>query len=314
MAEEMHSGQVWKKAIPEAMDRLQSRLLVVVVGSLLAWMTVWTVMLAIPNTTRFPVFILGSAVVSLTFAVAVWLLKAATPAGAGFGGLICLLLIYWSGHFDASIGRTALAPLLVLFGLTFLSTRAGRRRKAKAGLAESRKGRNAAQVIANLGMSALCVTPITDYTIGRWMSPGNISGSAPLWIFEMMRVMCLAALVEATADTVSSEIGQAFGGMPVMMPGLRRVEPGTDGAVTLLGSGVGIVTGCFVAAVGMWGLRLPLNATMVAFAAGTCGLFFDSLLGATVERKGWLGNDLVNFVSTAFAAGIAVVGYRFLIF
>jgi uncharacterized membrane protein len=36
-------------------------------------------------------------------------------------------------------------------------------------------------------------------------------------------------------------------------------------------------------------------------------LFFDSLLGATVERRGWLGNDLVNFSSTAFTAALALV-------
>ena len=35
---------------------------------------------------------------------------------------------------------------------------------------------------------------------------------------------------------------------------------------------------------------------------GFVDYFFDSLLGATVERRGWLGNDLVNFASTVFAA------------
>jgi uncharacterized membrane protein len=34
------------------------------------------------------------------------------------------------------------------------------------------------------------------------------------------------------------------------------------------------------------------------------------LLGATFERHGWLGNDLVNFTSTAFAAALAAVTYR----
>ncbi len=63
------------------------------------------------------------------------------------------------------------------------------------------------------------------------------------WIQLTMLVMCLAALVEATADTVSSEIGQAFGGRPVMVLSLKRVEVGTDGAVTLLGSGAGILAG-----------------------------------------------------------------------
>jgi uncharacterized membrane protein len=40
--------------------------------------------------------------------------------------------------------------------------------------------------------------------------------------------------------------------------------------------------------------------------AATAGLFFDSLLGATVERRGWIGNDAVNFASTGFAAAIAL--------
>jgi uncharacterized membrane protein len=43
------------------------------------------------------------------------------------------------------------------------------------------------------------------------------------------------------------------------------------------------------------------------FGAGIGGLVFDSWLGATVERRGWLGNDLVNFSSTVFAAGVAGV-------
>jgi uncharacterized membrane protein len=47
--------------------------------------------------------------------------------------------------------------------------------------------------------------------------------------------------------------------------------------------------------------------------AGICGLFFDSFLGATVERRGWIGNDLVNFASTLFAAALAAVVYRFLV-
>jgi len=45
----------------------------------------------------------------------------------------------------------------------------------------------------------------------------------------------------------------------------------------------------------------------IASAGGTFGLFFDSLLGATLERKGWLNNDAVNFLSTVSSAVFAVV-------
>lgn len=44
----------------------------------------------------------------------------------------------------------------------------------------------------------------------------------------------------------------------------------------------------------------------VSWVAGVFGLFFDSLLGATLERRGWINNDTVNFLSTASAAGFAL--------
>jgi len=44
---------------------------------------------------------------------------------------------------------------------------------------------------------------------------------------------------------------------------------------------------------------------MLAFSGGVFGLFFDSLLGATLERQGRINNDAVNFLSTLAAAVFA---------
>jgi uncharacterized protein (TIGR00297 family) len=316
MGEEMQGVEGdtgWRKAIPQARDRLQSRALVTVVGVLLALETA--------NVVRQVYFLPGEhnvrgdilpAGISLAFAVLVLCLRAATVTGAAFGGTICFLLVSGTASSQYTIIRSGLAPLTLLFVLTFLATRAGRRVKAEAGLAEKRHGRSSAQVIANVSIAGLVVSGLGfELVTGGGVCCGG--GYYRVWVWPTMMMMCLAAMVEATADTVSSEIGQAFGGRPVMLLTLERVDPGADGAVTLLGSLAGIMGGTFVAAVGMWALRLRPSQAAIALFAGICGLFFDSFLGATVERRGWIGNDLVNFISTLFAAALAAVVYRFFV-
>jgi uncharacterized protein (TIGR00297 family) len=306
MSEEMQGVEGdtgWRKAIPEGRDRLQSRVLAGVVGALLVWLSVDVLHAARTFGIRFPVFVLKVFLLSAAFAFIARRLRAATVGGAAFGGMICLVMTFWTGMWTISVVRSGLTPLVSLFLVTFLATRAGRQQKIKIGLAEARQGRSAAQVIANLSVAAICVS-FRAIWIVAWET---------LLIHKvilMMETAFVAALVEATADTVSSEIGQAFGGDPVLITGLRRVVPGTDGAVTLLGSCAGIAAGALIAISGGWAMHLSVKATLTALVAGICGLFFDSLLGATVERRGWLGNDLVNFASTAFAAALSAVIYR----
>ena len=121
-----------------------------------------------------------------------------------------------------------------------------------------------------------------------------------------MLAMPLAALAEAAADTVSSEIGQVLGGRPRMITTMRAVEPGKDGAVSIAGTLAGLVAAAIVAGAGSWALRGDWTLFKLSCAGAVFGLVFDSLLGATLEKRGWLNNDAVNFLSTASAAGIAL--------
>jgi uncharacterized protein (TIGR00297 family) len=125
---------------------------------------------------------------------------------------------------------------------------------------------------------------------------------APVMFFDLG----LAALAEAAADTVSSELGQLLSGHPRMITTLRKAEPGVDGAISVGGTVAGIAAAGLVAVAGAWALNGGLQMLAVSWIAGTFGLFFDSLLGATLEQRGWLNNDAVNFLSTGSAAGFAL--------
>ena len=245
--------------------------------------------------------VVEAVAVSVCFALLAWRLKAATPAAAASGGVICLCLVYGTHVYMASVVHSALVPLIALFALTFIATRAGRNRKAASGLAEGRSGRTASQVVANLGFAALFAFPLGF--ISLFVVPRSTVRMSSVVIF----VCVTSALAEAAADTVSSEIGQAFGGSPILLTTLRPVPPGTDGAISLRGTLAGIFAAAIVAAAGRWSMHLSLRQSSIALVAGICGLFFDSLLGATLERRGWIGNDLVNFCSTAFSAALCLI-------
>jgi uncharacterized protein (TIGR00297 family) len=150
-------------------------------------------------------------------------------------------------------------------------------------------------------MAALVMDPgVQTWFLGaRWFARPAMPTSPIL-------VLGLAALAEAAADTVSSEIGQVLGGEPRMITNLRRVARGTDGGVTLVGTLAGVMAAGAVSVAGCLALHGDISLLAISWTGGVFGLFVDSFIGATLERAGWLNNDAVNFLSTASAAAFAM--------
>jgi uncharacterized protein (TIGR00297 family) len=256
----------------------------VVLAAALPWCAIVTLRYATASWTKATQTAL---LISVALAFLVWLARAATPPAAVTGGLFTAVLTLAPQPGDPY--RSGLPSLLALFLLTWGATRFGRSRKQELGVAEDKRGRNAAQVAANLGVSGL--------------------GAAAALTFprSMFAVIVVAALAEATADTLASELGEVLGGPPLMVTSLRRVSAGTDGAISLVGTLAGICGAVLLVLVAMLTLRLNGAEAVCAVLGAIAGFFVDSLLGATVERRGWVNNDAVNFLSTLAAALAAIL-------
>ena len=238
---------------------------------------------------------------SLLLGLVTWKLRAATSLASIAGAAITASLMFSTVTFPYEPWHTALVPVLAVALLAFASTRLGRRRKELLGTAENRRGRSASQVAANLGVAAI----VSCAFVQAWLINSSWFAGAAL-LPELALSVGLAALAEAAADTASSEIGQVLGGRPRMITTLRKVDQGRDGAISLAGTVAGVSAAALVALSGTWALCGSRTMFAVSCAGGIFGLFFDSLLGATLEQRDWLNNDGVNFLSTMSAAGFAL--------
>ena len=228
--------------------------------------------------------LLAATALVLAFALLAWGMRAVTALAAITGALLSLLIC-------AATGPASLAPIITVFLLTVTSTRVGRAKKERMGTIENRRGRNARQILANVAVPAICTAPLLCFPYARYILMAAAS----------------AALAEAAGDTVSSELGQLFGRSPRLIINGRRVPVGSDGAITLAGVILALAAIALVAASCVWaGVLLP-HFFLTAVAAAFAGTLLDSLLGATLERAGWIGNNSVNFASTAFAAASAIL-------
>jgi uncharacterized protein (TIGR00297 family) len=121
-------------------------------------------------------------------------------------------------------------------------------------------------------------------------------------VFVVMYVGCVAT---AAADTLASEIG-VTGGVPYMITTLKKVPIGTNGGVTLVGQSVALFGGLAISLVAFLLGMITLPMVAVCTLAGFVGTNIDSLIGATLENRGFLGNAGTNLVATVGGGLVAV--------
>lgn len=206
------------------------------------------------------------------------------PAGALTGGILGFAIFLGSG-------LTGLAMLAVFFVLGSLATSWKLKDKIAAGLAEANKGRRtASQAFANAGVAGIL-------GLLAWFYPAKA---------DLFQLMIAAGFASATADTCSSELGNVYGRHYYNILTLRPDSRGLDGVISLEGTLLGLLGSCLIACLYGFGFGWGWPIIWILIA-GTVGNLFDSVLGASVERSGYLTNDAVNFLNTLVGALVALL-------
>jgi uncharacterized protein (TIGR00297 family) len=224
-----------------------------------------------------------AVLVSAIFALAALALRLATRSGAAAGFVLSVAI--YMGY-----GWKSFLVLFAFFVLGAVATRLGYAKKAARGIAQGRGGaRSWREAGANLLAGAFfSILVITTHREAAFLAA------------------LVAALAEAAGDTVSSEIGEWLSDRAYLLTTLEAVPAGEDGGLSVPGTLAGVLASAAIAGLGgTLGLLKPGVAVGV-LAAAMAGNLLDSLLGATLERRGLVTNGAVNLIGTCFAGALTL--------
>lgn len=203
-------------------------------------------------------------------------------AGGLVGGLIAWAIF-------SGAGLAGLSALFAFFALGSFASSWRRRDKQALGLEQENQGRRTVRhAMANGSFAGIC-------GLVAWFG---------IYRIEVCAMMIAASLASATADTLSSELGNVYGKRFINILTLKNDLRGRDGVISLEGTLLGALGAAVVAAIWVAWSHSPTQGVWVLLA-GLVGNAMDSVLGASLQRWGLMTNDTVNFANTC-VAGIMI--------
>jgi uncharacterized protein (TIGR00297 family) len=248
----------------------------------------------------------------MVLSVAGALIGVAATAILAAGAVASGALTRWAGVVATAFGVVIVVAggypylaLVVLFvAASVLATRYAFEEKARRKVQEGKAGeRGVSNVVAHIVLPAALVLGATLLDRG---------GAAP----TELPLLFTAALSFGAADTFASEFGVLSGSARSILS-LRRVEPGTNGGVSVLGT-LWAFTGAATTSIVGWLLfyafatpQLAAGVSVtIALLAGFLGCQIDSVLGELLENRGYLSKGSTNFLgmlSSVVLAGVLLL-------
>lgn len=221
---------------------------------------------------------------------------------------------FFIGAIIGIFGGILWLTLLLFFLITsFVATKYKYALKMERGVSEGKKGeRHFKNVLANGFVPAfIALISYEDFHFidEKWMA----------------EVAFIAAISVAASDTVASELGVFSDKVVLITNPKKHVKPGTSGGISGLGQFWALMASTYTA-VFAWIVLffIPFNffpttdgflnipspsisyaLVVIPLIVGFVGCQIDSVLGATLEQKGWITNEGVNLASTSLGGLIA---------
>lgn len=234
---------------------------------------------------------LVASLVTVALALGAILGRALTPLAGGVAASFGIVIVVFAGF--------AFLSLLILFVVaSVLVTRYHIEEKTRKHVQEGTAGeRGIANVVAHI------LVP-TALAIGAGWVPPLLSAPAA-------SVLYASALAFGAADTFASEIG-VLSGRAWSILTLRPVAPGANGGVSGRGEVWALVGALTTGAIAYLVYRVfgtpTFSATVVigvVTAAGFLACQVDSVLGESLENRGFLTKHSTNFLGMISAVGIS---------
>ena len=234
--------------------------------------------------------IVAAVIVGFTFGYFAFRAKTADLSGLFSAALVGIILLV----FAAPYGPSWFLIMLTFFILGSAATNYKFEYKKRIGVEQGKGGARGYRNVFSNGIIAAAAAVL----FGVFQQP----------VFVVMYVGCVAT---AAGDTLASEIG-VTGGIPRLITTLRQVPVGTNGGITVTGETVALFGAFVVSGVALLLQVITPQMMAICTLAGFVGTNIDSVIGATIENRGFLGNAGTNLFATLGGGIFAVTLYLIL--
>ncbi|XP_077228808.1 integral membrane protein (Protein of unknown function DUF92, transmembrane) isoform X2 [Tasmannia lanceolata] len=187
---------------------------------------------------------------------------------SGIGTAFLLGTLTWR-----AFGASGFLLVAIYFVIGTAVTKLKIAQKEALGVAEKRKGRRGpGSVIGSSAAGCVCAF-LSIYGIGGAAFSG-------LWQLGFVASFCTKL-----SDTVSSEIGKAYGKTTYLVTTFKVVPRGTEGAVSVEGTAAGIFASSLLAVVGCFLGEINAPEAVICIIASQIANLGESVIGAALQEK-----------------------------